>query len=296
MVLTRQASWVDRETGSREIAEFFGPGEMKMMGFTHLPPASASAGVVVCSPLYAELLRNYRREVLIGRLLASRGIAVQRFHYRGHGNSDGRVDDATFETMRDDAIAAARHLVETTGISRVAFFGTRLGALVAAAAARHFGAAPLALWDPVLDPSQYFRDIFRASKIQALKQGGTSRSTEDPLERLARDGSIDILGYSVTHRLYESGRGRSLIEEVGSEPRSTLVLQLGNDQRLHRGCAELVSRWQGLGFDAEGLSVGQQEAWWFTAGALVIKEELTQPVELTAGWLMRKLSAPGGTS
>lgn len=291
MTLTHRATRVDGDVGIREIAEFFGPDRLRMFGFTHLPLSSATGGVVVCSPLYAEFIRNYRREVLLGRLLASQGVAVQRFHYRGEGNSDGDPGDLNFENMLDDALAAAERLVESAGVARLAFFGTRWGGLVAAAAARRFDVAPLALWDPVVDPSQYLADIFRARRLQALKEGSRDlQSAAGLMEQLNRDGAIHILGYSVSHSLYESGRGRSLEREVGSSPRPLLIVQLGRDPRLHRGLTDLVTRWQESGFDVESPSIGRQEAWWFTAGALVNREALTQPVDVTVNWLIRTLS------
>jgi len=286
--LPHQAKRIDPATGVREIAEFFGPEEPRTFGFTHLPSSRPVGGVVICSPLYAEFNRNYRREVLIARQLASLGVAVQRFHYRGHGNSQGGIHDATFDTMLDDALAAAQRLVDSAGVNNLAFFGTRFGGLVAASAATRFGKAPLVLWDPVLNHSQYLRDIYRAYRIQALKEGArSSESAEGMEEHLRRDGELDILGYTITRSLYEGVQDRSLDKEVGLSPRPLLVIRFGRDPRLERGISELVLRWQMAGFDVNHLSIGRQEAWWFTSGALVIQEALTEPVDLTVDWLMK---------
>ena len=51
-------------------------------------------GVVACPSIYQDLFAGYRDEVLLARSLAARGIAVQRFHYRGAGHSDGDVAGA----------------------------------------------------------------------------------------------------------------------------------------------------------------------------------------------------------
>jgi alpha/beta superfamily hydrolase len=287
MTETHKASHVDKDTGIREIAEFFGPDDMGLFGLTHLPPDGAHAGVVVCSPLYAECMRNYRREVLIGRLLASRGIAVQRFHYRGHGNSQADSGKGTFDDMRSDALSAAQRLIEVAGVTRLAFFGARFGAMVAGAAAREFERCPLALWDPILDSSQYFSDMFRARRIKALKGGDDTDSPDNLIERLKEDGVIHLLGYSIWSSLYESSQGRTLEEELGPSPRPVLIVRMGNDPRLHRGLPSLVDRWQRLGFSPESQSIGRLEPWWFTAGQLLAKETLTQPVEVTVDWVTR---------
>lgn len=284
----RQASRIDATTGIREIAEFFSPDPVKVFGFTHLPASRPNACVVVCSPLYAEFIKNYRREVLIGRRLAALGIAVQRFHYRGQGNSEGDGADTTFDTMRNDALAAAHRVVEETGVHRLAFFGSRFGALVAAAAAARYDEAPLVLWDPILEPSQYLRDVFRAGRIRALKEGdGGSGQTGGMLERLVRDDSVQVLGYTITRALYESAVGRTLENELGTSPRRALVVRLGKDPRLDPALSELVTRWRAARFAVEDRMVGRREAWWFTSGGTVRMEALADASELTVNWLAR---------
>ena len=289
MTLLRQAIRDDADAGIRETAEFIGPQGTSVFGYSHLPSSRTHGGVVVCSPIHAEFIRNYRREVLIGRGLAAAGVAVQRFHYRGHGNSGGQLEDATFDTMVEDSILAAEHLREKTKVTRIAFFGTRFGAIIAAAAARRFGPSPMVLWDPVSDPVQYFRDIVRAHQIQTLKSRSRGGTAEDLFDVLERSGSIDILGYVITRSLYMSAQSHSLEEETGTEPKPMLVVRRGQDSRGHRGLSDLVDRWRTRGFDVESLSIGRTEAWWFTAGALLAKEALTEPVDVSVEWLIRSL-------
>ncbi len=293
MTLVRQASRIDRATGVREIAEFFGPGPVKMFGFTHLPTSRAKACVIVCSPLYLEFINNYRREVVIARRLAALGIAVQRFHYRGEGNSEGSTGDATFDTMRDDAVAAAEHVVEATGVHRLAFFGSRFAALIAAAATARFDGSPLVLWDPVLDALQYLRDVFRAKRIHTLKKGDPgSVRTGGMLEQLERDGGFDVMGYTFTRALYESSLGRTLENQLDSSPRRLLVLRLGKDPRLDRPLTGLVERWQAARIEVEDRLVGQREAWWFTSDGAEM-ERLKQASDVTVDWLARFLTDAG---
>ncbi len=92
-------------------------------------------GVLVCSPLHAEMQRNYRREVLLSRRLASAGAAVERFHYRGTGNSAGEPGRLALDTMIEDGIAAVHHLQQRVGGVPLVVLGTRVGGLVAAAVA-----------------------------------------------------------------------------------------------------------------------------------------------------------------
>lgn len=288
------ATRVDREAGIREVAEFFGPGRSKIFGFTHLPLDRSVGGVVICSPLQAEFVRNYRREVLLGRALAARGFAVQRFHYRGFGHSDGESNDATFDSMREDALAAANRLLEYSGVTNVALMGTRWGSLVAGAAARNFVGAPLILWEPVVDASRFFREVFRWRLVHDLKEGIPSgRSGEALIAELRDIGSVDILGYSIDLALYESGAGRNLTQIVEEEPRSILLIQLNRNHALRREYADIVSRWRENGFNVETQAIPHDEPWWFGGGGGNLKQVLdlgNTMVDLTVAWLLREMS------
>jgi alpha-beta hydrolase superfamily lysophospholipase len=280
---------IDELTGIRESAGFLGRPNNRILGFTHAPLSPARAGVVVCSPLFAELDRNYRREVLLARGLAAAGVAVQRFHYRGQGSSDGDVVDMNLTAMIDDAAAATEHLMREARTDHIGFLGARFGALVAAAVAKKFGRGPLILWDPCLDPSSYFRDIVRVGRMRALKTGVIGEPLGDSIDELEQGRPIDILGYSIGASLYRSSLGHTLEREAGMEPRPILVVRLGTDKRLHHGLLDLVERLRARGFEVETISVGRQEPWWFTAGALVIKHDL---VDLSVDWLTRALDRP----
>jgi pimeloyl-ACP methyl ester carboxylesterase len=288
------AARVDETTGTREIAEFVSAEREAMFSLTHVPGSSIEACVVVCSPLYAEFIRNYRREVVIARRLSAAGIAVARFHYRGQGNSQGNSHDSTFDTMRDDTIRMAERVLEATGVRRLAFFGTRFGGLIAAAAAARFEGTPLLVWDPILDASQYLRDIYRVQKIQALRLPGREAGGADSLlDQLQRTGRVQVLGYTISRSLYESSAERTLEKELGSVPRSILLLRLGKDPRLDKGLDQLIERWTRQRFNVESRSLGQREPWWFTSGAATKLELLNQVSDETVDWLTQTLTDRG---
>lgn len=286
----QRAVRTDGETGIHEVAEFFGPDRLKMFGCRHLPLGPPHNGVVVCSPLQAELVRNYRREVTLGRTLAAAGFAVQRFHYRGTGNSDGEIVDATLETMRDDAVEAAGWLARTQGLDRPTFVGTRWGAMVAGAAAARFGvSSPLVLWEPITTGRSYFRELFRAIHITNLKQGlPVPPSREEQVESMRRTGWLDILGYSVTWPLYKSVIDRTLVGEVGDEPRPVLLVQISRQLELRKEYQALVDRWRGQGFPVDTyVAEGADEPWWFTGGRSYGEETALaeQVARVTHDWL-----------
>lgn len=282
----------DPQAGTSEEVRFFGPRAGQIVGTTYLPREQPVGGAVICCPLLAEFLKNYRKEVVLARALCASGIAVQRFHYRGTGNSDGESSDVTFESMRDDALAAAGLLAQRTGVKRIAFIGARLGALVAAAAAGESGDGPLVLWEPVLDARRYFKEVFRARLIRDLKEQTVSRPSGDGLAaELERSGIVDVLGYPIEKPLYDSLLGRTLDAEIAETPRPVLLVQMSRARTLRGEYGSLLERWRERGLAAEPELFGEEVAWWFPPNVWRAEETHEGPLELaalTTAWIARQ--------
>jgi exosortase A-associated hydrolase 2 len=288
----------DRRTdvsGYTEEAFFFGPAAQSMFGCLHLPRTAPRAGIVICSPLLGELQRTYRLEVLLARRLAERGFAVQRFQYRGSGNSDGDFVDSTFDTMRADTEAAVDELRKRVPVNTVAFIGIRWGGLLAASCAASSAGSPLALWEPVLDGGKYFRELLRWRLMRDLKEGKTSGSSEGDLEdELHRSGHVDVLGQRVTRALQLSAAGRRLETELGPIPRSVLLVEINRSQQLSPGYAALTEQWSSLGFEVEVVRVQDQVPWWFQSGHWEAEETRDRTRTLlgrTTDWIAAQLGA-----
>lgn len=260
--MTAAASRTDPETGVVDRVEFIGAGERILVG-THLPPAQPTAGVLLCSSLNHDLVRNYRREVLLARALAEAGYAVQRFQHRGTGNSDGDATEISRASLLEDAHAAMRHLLEQCDVRRWVFIGTRFGALVAGAMGAEHSGAPLVLVEPVLDPNLWIREGMRTTLMQSMLAGGVRRTTEDMFEELATRGWIDILGYPVGRTLQESCDGWTLTPLVAGEQRDVLLLQLGRG-RLRSQYETIQADLVSAGSTVTTVQLGEQEAWWVT--------------------------------
>ena len=255
---------IDPRTGVREEVRFFGPDRLKMFGCLHLPAGDPVGGVVICSSIQAEFLKNLRREVLLGRALSQRGIAAVRWHYRGAGNSDGSSEDMTFDTMHADTEAATRLLQDATGVKQLAFAGTRWGGLVAATVAAGHPGAPLALWEPAADSSRYFREVFRSRQIRELKEGSQEASSSSNLvDELNESGTLDVLGYSIDKPLYDSAQGHTLAAGLGDGTRPILLIQIGRNKTLRGEYRKLVTHWEETGSSVSTHVVEEELAWWF---------------------------------
>lgn len=281
------ATRIDPVTGARQEVEFLG-ADQRVFVSDHLPADAAQVGLVVCPPVASEFEKNYRRETLLAWALAARGVAVGRFHYVGTGHSDGEPTAASLGSMVDDAIAATERFVTRTAVRRLAFLGTRVGALVAAAVARRYPGAPLALWEPVLTGREYLREVFRAAFMGQLSRGAdTPPSQELVVSRLREQGWIDVLGYTVGWPLYESVLPASLEAELPPDPRAVLIIQLGPTQRLRPPVRGLAEALRGRGFEVDTRVIDEVEAWWFGEERRG-KAALT---EATAGWVVDRLGA-----
>jgi predicted alpha/beta-hydrolase family hydrolase len=254
----------------------------------HLPPTPRLA-LVVCSPLHGEMQRNYRREVLLSRRLAAAGTAVERFHYRGTGNSAGEPARLALETMIEDGIAAVRHLQERAGEVPVAVLGTRVGGLVAAAVAAEEKASGLALWQPLVKGSSYLREAERAAMARVITNTGGERPP--PLhDILAAHGSADLLGERLYATLAASLETAQLSTLIGSQPRPVLLAQAGGPDGLRGELARLADELGTKGFDVTSRPTGDAEVWWANPGGDLFREEDAKPLtvellRITSDWV-----------
>lgn len=287
------ASRIDHDRRIQVHVDFLDAGPERMIGFLHTPLDPPRGGVVLCSSLHAEMMGNYRKEVLLAERLAERGLAVQRFHYRGTGNSGGLDADVTLDSLQDDARTWHQNLLDKTSVADVGFFGVRFGALAAAGAANASPGAPVAFWQPVLDPQLYFREIFRSQLMRELKSGkGPGPGATSLDDQLTSAGIADVLGYSIHETLYKSTLGRLLSDELGPAPRAGLIVQISRQAELSSDLATLVAEWEGGGWRASTHVEVHEPAWWFVGEdwkAEELREETTALVEATAGWLADQL-------
>jgi alpha/beta superfamily hydrolase len=282
------ATRVDEATGTAERVEFRGAGRERVFSVQYTPATEPVGGLLVCPALASEFTQNYRREVLLARRLAEMGFVVERFHYRFTGNSDGDSANLTFDSMREDAVAATEHLRGLAPGLPLFLLGTRWGSLVAASAAASSDAG-LVLGEPELDTARFFKDAFRARLVYDRKRG-----VEEPLtgaqliERVRAGDPVEAMGHTIEPELFHSSEGRTLEGELGSTPRAIFVLQLGGTGVVGQALSSQIDRWSEAGFRVDVETVKGDETWW------VIDERLNdmgdQPmtkrlIELTSAWL-----------
>lgn len=259
---------VDDAAGIVEEAEFFGDGPDRLFGIRYLPASGKPvAGVVMCTPILAQFRAHYRSGVLSARALAARGVAVQRFHYRGMGNSDGDQSALSLSTMTEDAMAAAARLTEQAGPLPVAYLGVNVGGYPAASASR--AGNPLILDSPPSSGRTYFRNALRAHAVYKLRREGDQNVTTDTLlEELRKpDADVSLLGCRVYLALYESLYTTSLVETVGPTPRPTMLIGLGEGGVLKPEGEKVRSELTERGFEVRAEVRDKVDPFWYVENA-----------------------------
>ncbi|MDJ0953311.1 MAG: alpha/beta hydrolase [Acidimicrobiia bacterium] len=270
--------------GVLEEIGFFGDEE-QMFGCLHLPEQPAQAAVVICSSTHAELLKAYHLEVLLARELAARGIAVHRFHYRGDGNSDGADTELNLPAMIDAARRATTRLVDRSGATRLAYVGVRMGAFPATRLAAEHEGSPLLLWDPVIDADAFMKDAIRSHAISALKGEAKPERVDQVLDRLEREGSVELLGYELTSAFHSSIAGKHLADDPPTGA-AVLIVPFGT-----RNVEPLTAAWGGAGVDVTDLQGTGREAWWLDEQATEDRNERGRVlVTRSAEWMAAALN------
>jgi alpha/beta superfamily hydrolase len=263
---TDRATRIDHEAGIKEEIEFIGSGPERIFSTLHAPLAPPVGAVLLCSSILAELLAGYQEEVWLCRRLAAQGLAVRRFHYRGTGHSDGEAEDVTFESVCEDAHAVADRLREETGLARMGFVGTRVGAMIAASVGSRFPGSPMAFIQPLMKGEALFKEIGRSRTIWLMREEGRDEDAPPPEDMLAimrREGWVDVLGYRLTESIHRSVSPRVLTDELGSDSRPVQIVQVMKRKTILPEYQRFLDELDAKGFETDAKLVNDEIAWWF---------------------------------
>lgn len=210
--------------------------------------------------------------------LSGVGYATLRFDFYGHGESDGRFEELTLDTLIDDASAAVAHLASRPGVAsdRIALLGQSLGGLVAACTAnRDSRIRAIALWNAPSHPLYSFTMVLGPESMRAaLAEGAVEFTWEDKGSFKLNRTFFDSL--SRTSPLVEISKFKgSLLAIVGKEDEHIYPQPLMGEAFIHAhpGSHELYT------FDADHI---------FTVSSRGT-ELLDRAIHLTMDWLRRVL-------
>ncbi|MDE2430339.1 MAG: alpha/beta fold hydrolase [Burkholderiales bacterium] len=180
------ANTLNADSAFEPRAFWFGSEANPMLGWYH--PAQKNqdgeirqCGVVLCPPFGHEYMVSYRAYKHLANSLAAAGFAVCFFDYNGSGDSADAGGDRV-ALWQDNIRTAATQLRTMAGVSDIALFGLRLGALLAVSVAQDVSATALILMAPVTSGRAYVRELLALrsmSPIQADTHGDPAYQVTD---------------------------------------------------------------------------------------------------------------------
>ncbi len=221
--------------------------------------------LVACHSVGLEHAVTSRMLALGARRAAALGYPALLYHSRGHGDSGGDFADVTFESLLEDALCAGAHARERSGASRIVWLGLRFGSLIAAeAAAQCRDTAALVLWEPVHRGADYFRQFVRGLLFAAVARGTRSGTTvNEVLERVEREGRVDIHASYLHAMLYRSTRGIDLAQSLREWSGPTFIGQVQPRLNLSAENAALVTALKGRNAKVGVTLIREDPGWQF---------------------------------
>ena len=145
----------------------------------------------------------------------------------GHGDSEGRFEDATIETRLEDIREAGRFLSTTGEITALGLLGLRFGATAAALAAdreanryRH-----LILWEPIPVGLAYMQEMLRVNLATQLASFKAIRTNRKELVKSLQSGeSVNVDGYELTGPLFQQASEIDLLQNAHAFAGSALIV------------------------------------------------------------------------
>ena len=232
----------------------------------HAPRGSAGAAahLIYLPPFAEEMNRARRMAALEARALAAAGVGVLLLDPFGCGDSAGDFGDARWSIWRDDVGMAADWLA-ARGAGTLGLWGLRLGALLAADAAR---ASPgryrrLVLWQPVTSGAGFLTQFLRIRLAGGLGGKAAAETTAQLRQSLKNGVPLEIGGYVLTPDMAAAIDALRL-EEIGRDARAEILwLEVTGraDAPLSPASEAVAAAWRQQGMRVETEVVAGEPFW-----------------------------------
>lgn len=234
---------------------FFKNKDYNLFGVLHEPDTPSSSlqplgsnlnqlGIVFCHPFAEEKISSHRVMVNFARFLANHGIAVFRFDFMGHGDSEGNFEDATIETRLSDIGRAVKYLKDKTGLNKIGLLGVQFGATLGALHAQNDNSIDfLILINPIIRGGPYIDLCLRSNlATQIITYQKIIKNRKQLIEALSKGEKVNVDGYLLTKELYFEMKSIDLTRQFSCNSNHILIIQISkratnavdkNLQRLH---------------------------------------------------------------
>jgi len=219
---------------------------------------------VVFVHAFAEEMNKSRHLVAqASRALAAQGLGVLLIDMKGCGDSTGLFEDASWDDWRSDVHLAVQFM-RGRGHARLALWGMRLGALLAAqcAAEMPIGVTRCVFWQPVLQGETHLVQFLRLRLASAMFSGTKSDETGKVLRaRLAAGESIEVAGYLLSPAMAARLSSLDLASLRPPCPVSWFEVIADEQRALTPAASRVIAAWQGLGTSVHLTPVAAEPFW-----------------------------------
>jgi alpha-beta hydrolase superfamily lysophospholipase len=174
--------------------------------------------------------------------LAARGVPVLRFDYRGTGDSSDGETLLRPSDWADEVLEAVAYLKSVTAIEQVSLAGFRLGATVAALAARRCDIKSIAMLAPVRSLRLFLREMNAVHRIWLESACIGEDETPPP-------GALDFMGHRVSAEAMETIANVDLCDEPDIPAQHILIAHSGQPD----GSRALSARYELHGADVKSV-------------------------------------------
>lgn len=160
--------------------------------------------VLLVGPFASERHNSYLPWARWARYLATKGMEVLRYDYRGVGESTGSFEEMTFEHWSEDVVLLAEWLKARSPDVPLVLHGLEIGAILAAKAFDNGIGGSLLLWSPPANAHQALRStLMRWVGLEHLyKSSEDVKSAAEYVRELEQGSLIEVEGYRWSSALW----------------------------------------------------------------------------------------------
>ncbi len=191
--------------------------------------------IIMCPPIYQERAWSERVCHNFFTFSSDKGYYCGCPHYYGVGDSEGRSEEMTIETMVDDVCALIQYFVTEKEIEKVNLFGFRFGAIIASLIPQHFDVEKIVFWSPVLNPEKYLYDMLKMClSTQSTMFREIRMNRKQIIQALLNDESTmmenyalnNIYGYRFSKEFYLQVQQINLLKDINFKTEKMLILDI----------------------------------------------------------------------
>ena len=211
------------------------------------------------------------RRVLVeqARRLADQGWFTLIPDLFGTGDSGGETEAATFEIWRNELPHWAELAREQTSSGPLVLWGTRMGCLLAAQAARQLPTpCNFIFWSPTPSGKTQLQQFLRLKAAGDMLGGGAKGVTEGLRQQLAGGQTVEIAGYALSPGLAQGMERSVLAPPAVSQPSLAqpgrlewLEMSTREDATLSPVAQKAIEQWGQSGFAVRSHIVNGPSFW-----------------------------------